>query len=170
MNQFEIVENFCDLSKIRLIAFDVDGVLTDGGVIYGNSGEELKRFNARDGYGIKELEKLGFYTAFITGRQSNLVDKRAKELAVKDVFQGVDNKKEPLDFLCSKYGIKYDEIAYMGDDLIDLPILNCVALKACPNDADANVKKICNFISKFNGGHGAARELCNLFMHKGSGH
>lgn len=164
MKRSEIVDDFYNLSKIRLIAFDVDGVLTDGGVVYGSNGEEFKRFSSRDGYGISELTKLGFHTAFITGRQSNVVSRRAAELGVVDVFQGVNNKRVSLDSLCEKYNLTHAEIAYMGDDVIDLPILTCVGIKACPNDAAKQVKAVCNFISKFNGGHGAARELCDLFL------
>ncbi|MDD3593727.1 MAG: HAD hydrolase family protein [Candidatus Gastranaerophilales bacterium] len=150
------------LQNIKLLALDVDGVMTDGSITYTDLGQELKTFNAKDGQGIAMLTKLGFHVAIITARNSQIVDTRARDLGVKYVYQGCKNKLLQLEELKTTLGINYDEIAYMGDDLPDICILEKVAVKACPNDAVAEVKQICNFIAKKNGGRGAIRELTDI--------
>ena len=154
-----------DYQNVRLLALDVDGVLTDGSISYTDDGKEIKTFNAKDGQGIAMLTKLGIKVAIITARTSPIVQKRANDLGIQYVFQGVTNKLEKLEYLKTMLGITNEEIAYMGDDLPDIPILNIVGVKACPNDAVDEVKQICNFKSAKNGGRGAVRELTDLIYY-----
>lgn len=148
-----------DLSKIKAFIFDVDGVLTGGEIIYTNSGDEMKIFNIKDGWAIVELKKYGFITGIITGRSSALVEKRAKELKIDYLAQGQLRKLDAYEEFKSKYSISDEEIAYMGDDLIDLPILIRCGFAACPADANSEVKKRVDMISNFIGGKGAVREM-----------
>lgn len=154
-----------NFQNIKLLALDVDGVLTDGSISYTDSGQEIKTFNAKDGQGIAMLTKLGINVAIITARNSTIVQRRANDLGIQYVYQGVPNKLEKLNELKTLLGLKYEEIAYMGDDLPDIIILQQVGIKACPNDAVDEVKRICNFKSKFNGGRGAVRELTDLIYY-----
>ena len=151
-------------SEIKLVAFDVDGVLTDGSLTFDEMGHEYKTFNAKDGQGIVNLNNTGIITAIITARDSGTVEHRAKNLNIKELHQGVKNKLSVLECIMAKYGLSFDEIAYMGDDLPDIPVLEKVAIKACPNDAVDEVKVIANFVSSKNGGRGAVRELCDYIL------
>ena len=146
---------------IKLVAFDVDGVLTDGSLTFDEFGHEYKTFNAKDGQGIVNLNKAGIITAIITARNNGTVEHRAKNLNITELHQGSKNKIATLEMIMAKYGIKFEEIAYMGDDLPDICILEKVGLKGCPNDAVDEVKKVSNFISTKNGGRGAVREFCD---------
>jgi len=148
--------------KICLIIFDVDGVLTDGKLYYNDNGECMKVFNAKDGLGIRRLTKSNFQIAIITGRESTFVLKRASDLGIQNVYQNKMEKLPSFEDLRKKLNLDYEQIAYMGDDWIDLPVMKLVGCAACPNDALPRIKKICHFISHFNGGYGAARELCDL--------
>lgn len=148
--------------KIKLLVFDVDGVMTDGSITYDENGLEYKTFNAKDGHGLAKMAKSGFITAIITGRNNGTVDCRANDLCITELYQGVKNKLPILQGIMDKYELDYSEVAYMGDDEPDIQILECVGIAACPNDAVDRVKKVCNFKSKYNGGHGAVRELCDL--------
>ena len=152
---------------IKLTAFDVDGVLTDGSLTFDENGHEYKTFNAKDGQGIVNLNKAGIITAIITARENGTVFHRAKNLNIKELHQGSKNKIATLESIMQKYNITFDEIAYMGDDLPDICILEKVALKGCPNDAVDEVKAIANFISTKNGGRGAVREFCDYILKKG---
>lgn len=152
--------------KIKLIILDVDGTLTDGKIYIDNNGIEGKAFNVKDGFAIAQAIKFGIKFAIITGRSSKLVEKRAQELKIEDIYQGVNNKLEKLDQLCKKYNLNYGEIAYMGDDINDLPVLKRAGLKAVPNDAVREVKEIADFISCFSGGKGAVRELIEYILRK----
>lgn len=149
-------------SKIKLLAFDVDGVMTDGSITYDENGIEYKTFNAKDGHGLAKMAKNGFITAIITGRNNGTVDRRATDLRVTEVFQGVRNKLPILEAIMEKYGLDFSQVSYMGDDEPDICILEKVAIAACPADAVSKVKDICNFISTREGGRGAVRELCDL--------
>ena len=151
-------------AQIKLVAFDVDGVLTNGEIIYTDKGEEVKIFNAKDGHGIFALSKEGFITAIITARSSSIVDKRAKDLDIKHVYQGAKNKIAALDELMHLYNLDFSQIAYVGDDIPDICILEKVALSCCPADAVIEVKKICNFISRKEGGKGAVREISDFII------
>ena len=150
--------------SIKLVAFDVDGVLTDGSLTFDKDGNELKTFNAKDGQGIVNLNKSGIITAIITARESGAVKYRAKNLKITELHQGSKNKIATLENIMQKYGITFDEIAYMGDDLPDICILEKVKLKGCPNDAVEEVKAVANFVSSKNGGRGAVREFCDYIL------
>lgn len=149
---------------IKLAAFDVDGVLTDGSLTFDEDGREYKTFNAKDGQGIVNLNKAGIITAIITARENGTVYHRAQNLRIHELHQGVKNKIETLKNIMEKYNISFDEISYMGDDLPDICILKEVKLAACPADAVDEVKAVANFISSKNGGRGAVRELCDKII------
>jgi 3-deoxy-D-manno-octulosonate 8-phosphate phosphatase (KDO 8-P phosphatase) len=149
-------------SKIKLLVFDVDGVMTDGSITYDENGIEYKTFNAKDGHGLAKMIRNGFMTAVITGRRNGTVDRRAEDLRFTEVYQGVKNKLPILEGIMQKYELTFDEVSYMGDDEPDIPILEKVGISACPADAVDNVKKVCNFISSKDGGKGAVRELCDF--------
>ena len=152
---------------IKLVAFDVDGVLTDGSLTFDENGHEYKTFNAKDGQGIVNLHKAGIITAIITARNNGTVEHRAKNLNITELHQGSKNKIETLENIMKKYNINFEEIAYMGDDLPDICILEKVHLKGCPNDVVDEVKAVANFISTKNGGRGAVREFCDYILKKG---
>ena len=150
--------------KIKLMAFDVDGVLTDGGIIYSEDEKEIKRFNAKDGQGIVCVQKAGIITAIITARKNNTVEYRAKNLGFTEFHQGVKYKYPVLEEIITKYNLNPENVAYMGDDLPDICILEKVGLACCPADAVEEVRKVCNFISTKDGGRGAVRELCDFIL------
>ena len=150
--------------KIKLLAFDVDGVMTDGSITYDENGIEYKTFNVNDGHGLVRMEKTGFITAIITARQNGTVEHRAKNLNITELYQGQKYKLPALEAIISKYNLSFDNVAYMGDDLPDLCILEKVGLACCPNDAVEEVKVVCNFKSSFCGGKGAVRELCDFIL------
>ena len=149
---------------IKLVAFDVDGVLTDGSLTFDENGHEYKTFNAKDGQGIVNLNNSGIITAIITARDNGTVFHRAKNLNIKELHQGSKNKIATLIGIMKKYDLSFDEIAYMGDDLPDICILEKVGLKGCPTDAVDEVKQISDFISSKNGGRGAVREFCDYIL------
>ena len=156
MNLSEIASN------IKLLAFDVDGVMTDGSITYDENGVEYKTFNAKDGHGLAKMAKNGFITAIITGRKNGTVDRRATDLRVTEVFQGVKNKLPILEAIMEKYGLDFSQVAYMGDDEPDICILEKVAIAACPFDAVDKVQSVCNFKENRCGGRGEVRELCDF--------
>lgn len=149
---------------IKLAAFDVDGVLTDGSITYDENGIEYKTFNAKDGQGIVNLNKSGIITAIITARENGTVAHRAENLNIKELHQGQKNKIAKLEELLAKYNLTYDEVAYMGDDLPDICILEKVKLAGCPNDAVDEVIAVANWKSSKNGGRGAVREFCDYIL------
>lgn len=153
-----------DLSNIKVLALDVDGVLTDGSLTFSQNGEEFKTFNAKDGQGIVCLNKAGFITVIITARKNGTVEHRAKNLGIKELHQGVKFKLPVLEQILEKYNLTFENVAYMGDDLPDICILEKVGLSCCPNDAVEEVQKICKFKSKYNGGRGAVREVCDAIL------
>jgi 3-deoxy-D-manno-octulosonate 8-phosphate phosphatase (KDO 8-P phosphatase) len=150
--------------RIRLVLFDVDGVLTDGQLTYGPSGEALKTFNTRDGHGIVLLRLAGIETGILSARDSEIVRARARELGIRLQSQGLRDKSVALDGLLARTGLTSDEVAFMGDDVNDLPALARVGLSAAPADAAAEVLGRADFVSSRAGGHGAARELCELIL------
>ncbi|GAB4535436.1 MAG: hypothetical protein Fur0020_02840 [Thermodesulfovibrionia bacterium] len=149
---------------IKLLILDVDGVMTDGGIILDNKGNELKVFHVRDGHGIKMLQMAGIKVAIVTGRSSDVVLKRAKELDISDVYQGVFKKSIIYEKLLKKYKLKDNEVAFMGDDVVDIEILKRVGLPAVPRDADEEVKGFAKFISSKDGGRGAVREFIDFIL------
>ena len=150
--------------NIKVFAFDVDGVMTDGSVTYDENGVEYKTFNVKDGHGIVRANKSGFITAIITARKNGTVQHRAENLNITEIYQGQKYKLPALDEILAKYNLKYENVAYMGDDIPDICILEKVGLASCPNDAVKEVRDICNFISSQNGGRGAVRELCDFVL------
>ena len=151
-------------SKIKLVAFDVDGVLTDGSLTFLEDGREIKTYNAKDGLGVVMLSKAGIITSIITARDNNVVKLRANQIDIKELYMGQKNKTVALKELCEKYNLKTEEIAYMGDDLPDICVLKEVGLSCCPADAVSEVRETCNFISSKKGGRGAVRELCDFIL------
>jgi len=152
------------IRSVRLVVFDVDGVLTDGRIIFSNSGEETKLFDVKDGHGIKILMRMGIDVAIITARQSEVVKRRAADLGISHVFQGLKDKKVALDELVKASGVSPGEMAYMGDDIIDLPVMKRVAFSAAVADAVPEVLERADFVSGRPGGRGAARELAELIL------
>lgn len=149
------------LAGIRLIILDVDGVLTDGKIYWSMQGECMKVFNAKDGFRIHKMAKAGYRFAIITGGKTEMVKKRAEYMGVEHVFLDVMDKLPVFESLIQLLQIQPKEVAYMGDDRIDLPVLQKVGLPACPKDAIPEVQSVCTFISQYNGGCGAVRELCD---------
>ncbi|MCM1266188.1 MAG: HAD hydrolase family protein [Candidatus Gastranaerophilales bacterium] len=151
-------------SKIKLMAFDVDGVFTDGSLVFDENGKESKTFNAKDGQGIVCVEKAGIITVIITARQNGTVEHRAKNLGITELHQGIKYKLPVLEEIMQKYNLTFENVSYMGDDLPDICILEKVGLACCPNDAVDEVRERCDFISSKNGGRGAIRELCDFVL------
>lgn len=133
---------------IKLVLLDVDGTLTDGGIYRGNNGEELKRFNVKDGYAIVNAQKLGIEFGIITGRKSELVEIESNELKIKYLYQGISEKTVILEEIMQKTGLKKEEIAYMGDDLNDILIMKQSGLTGAPKDAADEVIQIVDFVSE----------------------
>jgi 3-deoxy-D-manno-octulosonate 8-phosphate phosphatase (KDO 8-P phosphatase) len=150
--------------RIRLLALDVDGVLTDGRLYFDNNGNELKAFNTRDGLGMRVLQRCGIELALITGRKSAMVESRAKQLQILHVYQGQTSKLDAYLDLLEKTGLDHDQVCYAGDDWIDLPVLLRVGLSITVPDADDEVRKRVHWVTTRAGGHGAVREICNLIL------
>lgn len=151
--------------QVRLMIFDVDGVLTDGSLYYGLEGEPVKRFNALDGHGIKMLQQSGgVTTAIITARQSPIVLHRARDLGITHVFQDAHDKRLAFAQLLEQTGIAASACGYLGDDVIDLPVLTRVGFKAAVANGHRDVKTRVDYITEACGGDGAAREICDLIL------
>jgi 3-deoxy-D-manno-octulosonate 8-phosphate phosphatase (KDO 8-P phosphatase) len=150
--------------KIKLLILDVDGVMTDGSIIIDNNGNELKRFNVRDGHGIKMLQRAGIRVAIITGRKSDVVNRRALELGITDVYQKIFRKSVIYEELLKKYKLGNENVAFMGDDIVDVELLRRAGLSAVPADADEEAKKYADIKMKNNGGRGAVREFTDLIL------
>jgi len=154
-----------DIAKqIKLLICDVDGVFSDGLVYMGNQGEELKTFHTRDGYGVKSLMNAGIQVAIITGRQSKIVENRMKALGISLIYQGQDDKVKAYQDICQKLAILPENTGYIGDDLIDWPVMEKVALKVCVADGHPLLVKRANYVTTIKGGHGAVREVCDLIL------
>jgi len=150
--------------KIKLLALDVDGVLTNGGIIFDNRGNEFKIFHVRDGHGIKMLQRAGIVVAIITGRSSKAVARRAAELGVTDVYQGSNNKLAGFENLLKKYDLKDSEAAFVGDDIVDIPLLKRAGLPVVVADATEEARKHALLVTKNRGGNGAVREVADLLV------
>ncbi|WP_035515914.1 KdsC family phosphatase [Pseudohaliea rubra] len=157
--------NRASASALRLLALDVDGVLTDGRLYYGNNGEELKAFNIKDGLGLKLLQRAGISVAIITGRRSQIVERRAAELGIAHVIQGREDKRIALEELCAGLGLSLAQCAYMGDDLPDLGALRAAAIGLAPADAVEAVAAAADWQSRYPGGEGCVREACEQLLH-----
>lgn len=152
------------MENIKILVLDVDGTLTDGKLYMDDKDNALKAFNVRDGFAIVNWLKLGGEVAIITGKSSNIVERRAKELGIKYVVQGSKNKTQDLKKILERLNLSFENVAYMGDDLNDIGLMKKIALPACPHDAVLEVLEICKFISNKNGGEGAVRDLLEHIM------
>ncbi|GHT93706.1 3-deoxy-D-manno-octulosonate 8-phosphate phosphatase [Betaproteobacteria bacterium] len=151
-------------ANIKLIAFDIDGVMTDGKLYYTDDGRELKAFNTQDGQGLRFLQQAGVALAIITGRTSGAVAARAKNLDIHHLFQGVSDKHACMSALLAQLGLDWSEAAYMGDDVVDLPTMQACAFSAAPDNAHPTVRAKANFVTAHRGGEGAVREVCDLIL------
>ena len=152
------------LQQIRLFATDVDGVLTDAGMYYSESGDEWKKFNTRDGMGIKLLQRAGLITAIVTQERTRLVARRAEKLAIPELHQGVMDKLSVIRDMAERHGISLRQIAYIGDDVNDMEALKAVGFSAAPSDGLPQVRKIVDYICRLKGGEGAVRELAEMIL------
>jgi 3-deoxy-D-manno-octulosonate 8-phosphate phosphatase (KDO 8-P phosphatase) len=151
-------------AKIRLVIFDVDGVLTDGSLYMGDDGQEYKAFNSRDGHGMKMLQASGVEIGIITGRTSNVGETRMQSLGVKYLYQGQHEKLPAFEELLQKLSLTPEQVAYVGDDVVDLPILIRVGLAIAVQDAHNLVKQHSHWTTPNPGGRAAARDVCELIM------
>ncbi|XAW89321.1 3-deoxy-manno-octulosonate-8-phosphatase KdsC [Vibrio sp. CDRSL-10 TSBA] len=161
----EVAANILATAKqIKLLICDVDGVFSDGLIYMGNQGEELKTFHTRDGYGVKSLMNAGIEIAIITGRRSQIVENRMQALGISLIYQGQDDKVKAYQDICEKLAIDPEHTGYIGDDLIDWPVMEKVALKVCVADGHPLLAKRANYVTRIKGGHGAVREVCDLIL------
>jgi 3-deoxy-D-manno-octulosonate 8-phosphate phosphatase (KDO 8-P phosphatase) len=151
-------------AQIKALFFDVDGVLTDGKIIYDDTGREIKQFNVKDGYIISHLKKAGILVGIITGRESKTVSNRAAELKLDFCHQGIIDKYAAFEKLIQFHKLKRKEVAYIGDDINDLKVLESCGLSACPVDALDYIKSRVDIVTKSNGGQGVAREISDLIL------
>jgi len=149
---------------IKLLILDVDGVMTDGSIILDNEGNEHKIFNVRDGHGIKMLIRAGIQVALITGRSSKVVERRAKELGITEVYQKSYNKTVAFDHIIGKFGLADNEAAYIGDDIVDIPVFKRAGLPIAVSDAADEARNFAAMVTKNGGGRGAVREICDLLL------
>jgi 3-deoxy-D-manno-octulosonate 8-phosphate phosphatase (KDO 8-P phosphatase) len=160
---------FNKIKKIKIFITDVDGVLTDGRIVIDNNGMEYKFFNVKDGHGIKMLKRYGYKVAFVTGRESEIVLHRAKELEVDNVFQKVFNKLEVVEKILAQYNFTFEELLFCGDDVVDIPVIKRAAIGCTVSDAVEECKNCADYITFNKGGKGAVRELTDLIL-KNSSH
>lgn len=153
-----------DYSGIKLVILDVDGTLTDGSILYDAQGGEIKRFNAKDGLGIKMAIEAGLQLAILTGRQNPMVQRRVKELKIHHLRENVQVKYPVMMQLIEELGLSADEVGYIGDDLNDLQCMQAVGFSACPADAAQEIQDVCDYVARANGGHGAVREVLERLL------
>ncbi|MGD8642691.1 MAG: 3-deoxy-manno-octulosonate-8-phosphatase KdsC [Chromatiales bacterium] len=149
---------------IRLVIFDVDGVLTDGSLFLGDDGQQYKAFNSKDGHGMRMLIESGIEIAILTGRLSKVVEHRMRDLGIELVYQGHREKRPVFERLLDERGLEAREVAYVGDDIVDLPVMRRVGLAVGVQDAHPTVKQHAHWVTGLAGGRGAVRELCELIM------
>ena len=152
------------IKNIKLVLTDVDGVLTDGGMYYSADGEYMKKFNTRDSMGMELLLNYKIKTVLITRENSKIVKKRVQKIQTVDLYSGVLDKKDLLPKILKKYNVKYDEIAYIGDDINDIDIMKSVGFSVTPSDGNYRVKKISDYICDLKGGEGAFREFADIIL------
>jgi len=152
------------VERVTFLVLDVDGVLTDGRLFYHDDGTESKAFDVRDGHGIKMLRQAGIETAIISGRSCPLVDKRAADLGIKEVVQGVRDKAPSLEKLLSDKGLKPEQMAFVGDDVVDLPVMNRVGFAVAVADASEHLFDMAHYVTLAPGGRGAVREVAELIL------
>lgn len=151
-------------ANIKLVIFDVDGVLTDSSLFIGDDGQEYKAFNSKDGHGMRMLQDGGVEIAIITGRVSNVVEHRMRDLGIKRVYQGKREKLPAYEELLKDVQLTHEEVAYVGDDVVDLPVMCKVGLAICVQDAHPLVKRHAHWITERAGGKGAGRDVCELIL------
>lgn len=152
------------LGQVKLLVLDVDGVLTDGRIIYTDSGEQIKQFSSRDGLGLRLLMDNGIQAGIITGRISGALTHRCRNLGMDLIFDGISNKGEALERMARQTGIDLSDMAFMGDDLIDLPAMNRAGIAIAVADAADEVKARADIVTQAFGGHGAVREICEAIL------
>jgi len=152
-------------SRIKLLLLDVDGVLTDGGLIWDDDGRESKMFHVHDGHGIRLLQRAGLEVALLTGRSSHVVDRRAKDLGIKLVVQGSRNKLSDYEEILQRRQLKDPDVAYVGDDLVDIPVFKRAGLAVTVANASPHVHPYCHARTLNKGGRGAVREVCEFLLH-----
>ena len=152
------------LKRIRLFATDVDGVLTDAGMYYSESGEELKKFNTRDGMGIKLLQRAGLITAIVTQERTKLVARRGEKLMIPEVHQGIMDKLSLVREMAARHGLSMEEVAYIGDDINDVATLKAVGFSATPADGMPQVAAEVDYVCTKKGGEGAVREIIEMIL------
>jgi YrbI family 3-deoxy-D-manno-octulosonate 8-phosphate phosphatase len=152
---------------VRALIMDVDGVLTDGGLYYTEQGDELKRFDVRDGQGLVLLRQAGILTAIVTGKRTTLVARRADELGIAEVHQGVTDKAATVSALLARHAVAPAAACYVGDDINDLPALRIVGIAVAVADAVPIVRRAAHHVTRASGGHGAIREVCDLILAAG---
>jgi 3-deoxy-D-manno-octulosonate 8-phosphate phosphatase (KDO 8-P phosphatase) len=158
-------EHIINTFDFKFLVLDIDGVMTDAGIIYTESGDEIKKFNARDGLSIISLVNAGYHVGFLSsGFRENMINRRAKVLGVQKVYVGTWKKMEILEKWCKELNISLENVAYMGDDLNDIPVIKKVGLSACPADASDEVKEIANIILSVRGGRGCVREFADKYL------
>lgn len=151
-------------ARVRLMIFDVDGVMTDGRLWYGPEGEVLKVFHANDGHGVKMLGASGVVTAVLSGRRAAAVERRAAELGIAHVLQGIEDKRPAFETLLARVGVDAEATGYMGDELIDLPVMTRCGFACAPREAPAFVRQHAQYVAQAPAGAGAVREVCELLM------
>lgn len=151
-------------ARVKMLIMDVDGVMTDGGMYYGENGEEFKKFNTRDGQGIALLHEAGIKTAIVTRERTNIVERRAAKLGIKEVHQGIKDKMVVVESLLKRIGLGPDDVCYIGDDLGDVSVLGYVGFAVTVADALPCAKERAHYITRLKGGEGAVREVCDLIL------
>ena len=152
------------LAEIKLLALDADGVLTDGGVYIFEDGRQFRRFDIKDGLGLKRVMKAGIHVAIISGSAVKAVAHRAQQLGIKEVHLGIQDKRKKLREICRRLDISITDAAYIGDDLTDLPVLRSVGMPCAPADAVQAVREQAVLVTESSGGHGAVREICEKLL------
>ncbi len=161
---FESEKLFEKAAKVKLLLMDVDGVLTDGRIIYDSDGRELKFFHVRDGHGLKLISRYGIKTGIITGRISSIVEKRAKELNIEIVYQNAKDKREIIEKVLNELCLKAEDVAYIGDDIVDIPVFRRVGFRVTVPDAPYEVREEVDYVTLNYAGKGAVREVCEIIL------
>ena len=151
-------------AKVRLVIFDVDGVMTDGRIIYGDHGDELKHYDVQDGFGVTLLSRAGFRTAMITAKKSRVNERRAKLLHVEKLYQDAKDKLKVFEKALKKFKVAAEEVCYVGDDLIDIPVMSRVGFAVAVQNAVVETKDKAHYVTERAGGRGAVREVCDLLL------
>ena len=152
------------IKKIKIVLTDVDGVLTDGGMYYTKNGDSMKKFHTRDGMAVTLLRKKNIHTMIVTKEKNNIIKQWAKAMNIKKLYDGVYDKVKILDTICNKFEVLPSEVAYIGDDINDIELLQHVGFSATPNDGINEIKKFCNYVCEKNGGDAAFREFADLIL------